>query len=455
MLLFKKSMLYLGAWLLLCFCALAGELTPDGNTVLLDHVNGTTLANNNYPPGTLTFTSSLPDLGQAIDFSTSYNIRYDLVSWYTGTTGAGTIELLINRTMVGFKNVLVLQWYRADYPPGGGGWIGIIRINEAGKLIWWQWGSPAPAPEGLVGNASLPLNEWVHIAVSWGSSGTELYINGELDASTSIRMAPSMQSNVYIYAGDMFGYMDELHISKNQRTENEIADHASELLFQDSTPPEICMTVNPELLWPPNHKMVNIQASVDVVDDTDPNPSWFLQSITSNEPEQGPGNKNYPDIAGHQLGTPDTKFQLRAERLGTGNGRSYTITYQATDASGNSAAAQATVTVPHDLGKPLAYSVDDLPLPDAYALFQNYPNPFNMQTQIRYQLPQAANVKLLIVNLNGESVCSLFIGWQNAGIHELIWNGKDDFEKDVCSGVYFVKMQAAGFSDIKKLTVMK
>jgi uncharacterized pyridoxamine 5'-phosphate oxidase family protein len=123
------------------------------------------------------------------------------------------------------------------------------------------------------------------------------------------------------------------------------------IIVQDTTPPEISVSVSPDVLWAPNHKMVDIQAAVTIHDVGDPNPNWKLVSITSNEPEEGPGKKHSPDIMGHELGTPDLEFQLRAERLGQGDGRVYTITYQATDSSGNSVSAEAIVFVPHDMGK--------------------------------------------------------------------------------------------------------
>jgi hypothetical protein len=123
------------------------------------------------------------------------------------------------------------------------------------------------------------------------------------------------------------------------------------IIVQDTTPPEISVSVSPNVLWPPNHKMVNVQAMVTIHDVGDPNPTWALVSITSNEAEEGPGKKHSPDIMGHEPGTPDLEFQLRAERLGQGDGRVYTITYQAIDSSGNSFSAEAIVFVPHDMGK--------------------------------------------------------------------------------------------------------
>lgn len=123
---------------------------------------------------------------------------------------------------------------------------------------------------------------------------------------------------------------------------------------QDTTAPEISLSVSPNMIWPPNNKMVEITAMVTTSDVCDPNPTVVLTSITSNEPDdtKGKGNGNATnDIQGADIGTADYNFLLRAERNGNGNSRIYTITYTATDASGNSTSASATVTVPHDQGK--------------------------------------------------------------------------------------------------------
>jgi hypothetical protein len=120
----------------------------------------------------------------------------------------------------------------------------------------------------------------------------------------------------------------------------------------DVTPPDISVTVNPDTLWPPNHKMVDIVATVTVSDVCDAAPTVVLTSVTSDEPDDAEGNgdgKTVDDIQGADIGTEDYEFQLRAERAGEGDGRVYIITYTATDASGNSASASATVVVPHDM----------------------------------------------------------------------------------------------------------
>jgi len=116
----------------------------------------------------------------------------------------------------------------------------------------------------------------------------------------------------------------------------------------DTVAPDINVSVDPATLWPPNHKLVNVSATVTVTDACDPNPVFTLTSVTSNEPDNGMGDGNTTgDIAGADIGTADTAFKLRAERAGSGNGRIYTISYTAADASGNdSPPASAVVNVP-------------------------------------------------------------------------------------------------------------
>jgi hypothetical protein len=121
--------------------------------------------------------------------------------------------------------------------------------------------------------------------------------------------------------------------------------------IHDTTPPNLLVSLSPNSLWPPNHKMVDITVNFTVTDACDAQPTVKLVSITSNEPANGSGDGNTsPDITGASYGTDDRRFQLRAERKGNGNGRVYTATYSAQDASGNMAQQIATVTVAHDQG---------------------------------------------------------------------------------------------------------
>ena len=117
---------------------------------------------------------------------------------------------------------------------------------------------------------------------------------------------------------------------------------------EDTIPPTISVTLDQTVLWPPNHRMREINATVVVEDICDPGASFVLTSITSNEPDLGPGSGNFAnDIQDAAFGTPDTSFRLRAERSGGGSGRIYTIVYTASDSSGNTATATVQVLVPH------------------------------------------------------------------------------------------------------------
>jgi hypothetical protein len=117
---------------------------------------------------------------------------------------------------------------------------------------------------------------------------------------------------------------------------------------QDATPPVIQkLTPSPSYLWPPNHKMVPVKITVAATDGCGPVKSKIV-SVTSNEHVNGLGDGNTePDW---QI-TGDLTLQLRAERSGTGNGRTYTIAVEAKDESGNASTNQVTVLVPHNMSQ--------------------------------------------------------------------------------------------------------
>ena len=82
------------------------------------------------------------------------------------------------------------------------------------------------------------------------------------------------------------------------------------------------------------------------VADTDSGAAGFsLLSVTSNEGDVS------TESSGWSPGTADTSGFLQASRLGSGNGRTYTLMYEGQDNAGNKATCSATVVVPHDQGK--------------------------------------------------------------------------------------------------------
>ena len=94
-------------------------------------------------------------------------------------------------------------------------------------------------------------------------------------------------------------------------------------------------------------------------------------------------------------------------------------------------------------------------IPDKFALSQNYPNPFNSSTNIRYQLPQTADVQILIFDLMGHRVRSYYQGVQSPGYYTIEWNGLSDDQCLVPSGVYFYRMVSSDFQATEKMIYLK
>ncbi len=85
----------------------------------------------------------------------------------------------------------------------------------------------------------------------------------------------------------------------------------------------------------------------------------------------------------------------------------------------------------------------------------NYPNPFNPTTTISYDLPSDGKIELSIYNIRGQQVKTLIKGEQIAGSYEVVWNGKDNNEKSVSSGLYFYKLSTKDETIMKKILMLK
>jgi len=94
-------------------------------------------------------------------------------------------------------------------------------------------------------------------------------------------------------------------------------------------------------------------------------------------------------------------------------------------------------------------------IPTAYALRQNSPNPFNPVTSVSYDLPKAGDVQIAVFNVLGQHVTDLVNGYQEAGSHEVVWDGKDNGGSSVASGIYFYRIKTNEFSDTKKMLLLK
>ncbi len=88
-------------------------------------------------------------------------------------------------------------------------------------------------------------------------------------------------------------------------------------------------------------------------------------------------------------------------------------------------------------------------------LYQNYPNPFNPATAIRYQLAYAGPVDLSIFNMLGQKVATLVSAEQQARAYTVRWNGTDDWNRPVSSGIYLCKLTAANQTYTRKMILLR
>jgi Tol biopolymer transport system component len=163
------------------------------------------------------------------------------------------------------------------------------------------------------------VGTWTSRAPAWSPNGKYIYFTG-------IRpWAPTEQ--IYVMGAD----------GTNQ-TPLTAAGVNAEATVRHIRPPAIThLTATPNVLWPPNHRMVRVSVNVGVADDSDPAPVCRITEVTSNE--------MIAAVAWQMIGA--LTIDVRAERLGFGTGRIYRLAVTCTNSSELSSTAEVRVTVPH------------------------------------------------------------------------------------------------------------
>ncbi len=100
-------------------------------------------------------------------------------------------------------------------------------------------------------------------------------------------------------------------------------------------------------------------------------------------------------------------------------------------------------------------SIDDKIIPSRKYNLSNYPNPFNPETTISFTVTQKRNLNLSIYNIKGKIVKTLYNGNINCGEHQIIWNGNNEKNESVSSGIYLYKFEADDFVITKKMILLK
>ena len=94
-------------------------------------------------------------------------------------------------------------------------------------------------------------------------------------------------------------------------------------------------------------------------------------------------------------------------------------------------------------------------IPDEFALHQNFPNPFNPVTTILYDLPQESYVYLVIYDILGREVKTLFNSKEEAGYKSIRWDGRNNFGQKVSAGMYFYRIETSGYVKANKMILLK
>lgn len=214
----------------------------------------------------------------------------------------------------------------------------LIRVNSAPEVV-----CPAAATVecgvSVTYNANVSDIDGDAVQVVWT-------LNGVAVETDDFAAAAPTTNGVASYTATLPGGINTLGLTATDSSGNVTTCSSTITVVDTIAPVIVSASVKPKVLWPPNHKMVDVKLSAVVTDACGPT-TWKIISVTSNQAVGGKGSGNTsPDWRI----TSNHTVSLRAERSGKGKaGRVYTIIVEATDGAGNkSARSTVTVTVPHD-----------------------------------------------------------------------------------------------------------
>jgi hypothetical protein len=337
-----------------------------------------------YKPGSVTPVGSYAILDSSVDprFIDTKN-RPALAQTFMDNTTGGVFTLAVNHLKSKGSDCNDLG--DPDLGDGAGN-CNLTRTHAAEALVDWLAGDPtgSGSPNYLImGDLNSYDHETPIDAIKAGPDGVE----GTTDDYADL-VFQSLGENAYSYVFDgQIGYLDSAlasaamtplttgatiwHINADEpdildydttyksNTQDALyapdpyrsSDHDPVIVgvnVCEMVPPTLSLSVSLDSLWPANHKLTMVTVTPTVSDNFDPNPSVSLLSVTSNEPDDGLGDG---DTANDIQIVTDLHILLRAERSGKGEGRTYTLTYQAMDACGNSTISTIDVSVPKSQGK--------------------------------------------------------------------------------------------------------
>jgi hypothetical protein len=169
-----------------------------------------------------------------------------------------------------------------------------------------------------------------------------------------------------------------------------------------------------------------------------------VTSTITPAPSAGTFAITYPSPGGNKLKSYPDSLIVRVTAANVTPG-SYTLTVTASGPNGTPV-HQRTVSITANT----TTSITTEEIPYTFKLEQNYPNPFNPVTKIGYSVAKVTDVKISVFNILGKEVASFVNEKQAPGNHYVLFNANS-----LTTGVYYYKIEAGGFSDVKKMILMK
>ena len=369
---------------------------------------------------------------------------------------------------------------------------GIASSDPDGDALIFTWTGSFPEGGGSVNGATptvtLPLGiHTITLTVDDGNGGTD---TDEVVITVQDTTPPEVTAELVPVpgGGGSDDDDDDSYAAKGAGTDDDDGDGGSDDDFTvectgtdncDANPTITSIIVTPTIQNPTlrfsmrNRKKLIFDLDRDRITIQGPNPQAFWAQVQADggvAVAKGQalilvGGEDDDDDDGDSGGRIIYRFNSIGD-LTTVEGSTAVLRCTATDTSGNTASAEATPPAPsgsgddddddsfiarqgNDAAKTLDVVAQEA-VPESYSLDANYPNPFNPTTQIRFGLPEAARVRLVIYDLLGRQVHVLVDGVREAGRHEVVFTADH-----LPSGVYFYQLWTDSFTQTRHMVLTK
>lgn len=342
----------------------------------------------------------------------------------------------------------VSYWYKVEAYWGDRCVLSCVGRNGgyqqpfSGTTFQYLFGYNFPTNSWFWANYTVPNtpNTWQHIVTTYKKTGdnasiTKLYINGELKSSDTYGNTIAYPGSEIFYIGrnhsdlGLNGELDEVRFYNKTLDDQEIKNlYLSETkpVLQSPANQSTVATLTPEMIW--RSPLENVEFRFQLSTDS------LFSSIL------------------HEIVTTNIKTQLPDTLLAEGQ-----IYYWRVRTTINGETGPWSEV--YNFNILLTDVKNEHQLPTEFALMQNYPNPFNPSTTIKYNIPSLGkglsaggglSVQLKVYDILGNEIATLVNEQQPAGVYEINFNSNK-----LASGVYLYKLQAGGFTETRKMILMR